>query len=441
MKFNSLKLRVLVWFGGVVALILILFSLSFRYFLNQSINSNIETKLYHEAIENLAHYLRNDKNSDERKNESVQIIILKDGITVKQSSEFDLKNINKFLKSNKSFYIFENDNDESINALLILTKDNYKVLIYQKDIDNRIENFEDTLFILNSILLIILIYTASRLIDKILLPIKKITKSARDISINNFSKTISEQKEDDEIKELVDSFNNMVKRLKDGVENLDRFNSDVSHELKTPLTVIKGEIEITLRKLREPQEYQKSMQTIYREANQMQKIVEDLLLLTRYSKDNIKDSFRVCSLDSNLLAVVDKFSSKLKEKEIALHLEQIEPISINANESLISSIFSNLIDNAIKYTPNGKNIYISLFKKKEIYFEIRDEGIGISEDSLSKITDRFYRVDESRNRSVKGFGLGLSIVKNGAELHNAKMKIESDENRGTRVGVVFESIS
>jgi len=441
LKFNSLKLRVLVWFGGVVALILILFSLSFRYFLNQSINSNIETKLYHEAIENLAHYLRNDKNSDERKNESVQIIILKDGITVKQSSEFDLKNINKFLKSNKSFYIFENDNDESINALLILTKDNYKVLIYQKDIDNRIENFEDTLFILNSILLIILIYTASRLIDKILLPIKKITKSARDISINNFSKTISEQKEDDEIKELVDSFNNMVKRLKDGVENLDRFNSDVSHELKTPLTVIKGEIEITLRKLREPQEYQKSMQTIYREANQMQKIVEDLLLLTRYSKDNIKDSFRVCSLDSNLLAVVDKFSSKLKEKEIALHLEQIEPISINANESLISSIFSNLIDNAIKYTPNGKNIYISLFKKKEIYFEIRDEGIGISEDSLSKITDRFYRVDESRNRSVKGFGLGLSIVKNGAELHNAKMKIESDENRGTRVGVVFESIS
>lgn len=441
MKFNSLKLRVLVWFGGVVALILILFSISFRYFLNQSINNNIETKLYHEATENLAHHLRNDRNSDEQKNKLIQTLILKDGSIVKQSAEFDIKNIKELLKSDKSFYIFENENDESINALLILTKDKYKVLIYQKDIDNRIENFEDTLFILNSILLIILIYTASRLIDKILLPIQKITKNAKDISINNFSKTISEQKEDDEIKELVDSFNNMINRLKDGVEKLDRFNSDVSHELKTPLTVIKGEIEITLRKLREPQEYQKSMQTIYREANQMQKIVEDLLLLTKYSKDNIEHSFRACSLDSNLLAVIDKFGSKLKEKEIVLHLERIEPISIKANESLISSIFSNLIDNAIKYTPNGKNIYISLFKDKQIYFEIRDEGIGIPKDNLSKVTDRFYRADESRNRGVKGFGLGLSIVKNSAELHNAKMKIESDENRGTIVVVVFESIS
>jgi len=441
LKFNSLKLRVLVWFGGVVALILILFSISFRYFLNQSINNNIETKLYHEATENLAHHLRNDRNSDEQKNKLIQTLILKDGSIVKQSAEFDIKNIKELLKSDKSFYIFENENDESINALLILTKDKYKVLIYQKDIDNRIENFEDTLFILNSILLIILIYTASRLIDKILLPIQKITKNAKDISINNFSKTISEQKEDDEIKELVDSFNNMINRLKDGVEKLDRFNSDVSHELKTPLTVIKGEIEITLRKLREPQEYQKSMQTIYREANQMQKIVEDLLLLTKYSKDNIEHSFRACSLDSNLLAVIDKFGSKLKEKEIVLHLERIEPISIKANESLISSIFSNLIDNAIKYTPNGKNIYISLFKDKQIYFEIRDEGIGIPKDNLSKVTDRFYRADESRNRGVKGFGLGLSIVKNSAELHNAKMKIESDENRGTIVVVVFESIS
>lgn len=104
---------------------------------------------------------------------------------------------------------------------------------------------------LNPILLILLIIIGNRLIDKILIPIKNITKTTKDITINNFSTKIDIPKNNNEIKELIDSFNSMISRLKDGVDNLDRFNNNVSHELKTPLTVIQGELEVALRKDRD----------------------------------------------------------------------------------------------------------------------------------------------------------------------------------------------
>ena len=126
----------------------------------------------------------------------------------------------------------------------------------------------------------------------------------------------------------------------------------------------------------------------------------------------------------------------LKLKNIELHIEKLDSIILEANQILISSIFSNIIDNAIKYTLNNKNIYISLYKEDDkIYFVVKDEGIGISKANLSKITNRFYRVDESRNKTIKGFGLGLSIVKNSIQLHNGSLNITSLKNIGTIVKI------
>jgi len=438
--YNSLKPRILIWFGSIILLILVLFSFSFYYFLNKNINENIKIKLNHKALyvkENILPYIKDKSIINDKALSSSYIAIFKNSKIIAKSVNFNLEDINKHIDIQHPFLIIENDNDETINAQYILDTDDYKIYIYDKNIDNKIEEIKDALLIFNPILLLLLILTSSRLIDKVLLPIKKLTKTAKEISVNNFSRTIPRPKDDDEIKELIDSFNEMINRIKDGVETLNRFNNDVSHELRSPLTVIQGEIDVTTRKMREPIEYQKSMKVIHYEAQQMQKIVENLLLLSKYSKNNIKDSFELCSLDSILLTINDKFNARLKEKNINLQLQTIESISINANYTLINSIFSNLIDNAIKYTKENKNIYISLYKKDKIYFIIQDEGIGIAESSLSKITDRFYRVDESRNKVVKGFGLGLSIVKNSIELHNGTIKIKSTPNKGTTVTIVI----
>jgi signal transduction histidine kinase len=280
----------------------------------------------------------------------------------------------------------------------------------------------------------------SKVTDKILKSINNITKTANQIYVTDFSNEIPAPKYDDEIKDLVDSFNKMIKRLKEGVTLLEQFNSDVSHELKTPLTVIKGEIEITLNKKRDSEYYEKSLKVIEDETKQIQNIVDDLLLLTKYTKENIKQTFAEVSLDSILLSTIDKFNIQLKEKNIKLHIEKFEPLNMNGNSILLTTIFSNLIDNAIKYSSDDTNIFISLYKgkvSKKIHFIVKDEGFGIAKECLSKLTDRFYRVDKSRNKKIKGFGLGLSIVKNSIDLHNGEIKFKSKEGEGTKVKVIF----
>ena len=427
MQFNSLKTRVLVWFGTVTFVVLSLFALSFNYFLNNSINNNIKSKLQ----------LIADRYNDHIKTQNIGIALISDDKVQKKNSIFDLKNYKHYLHQKQNFFIITHkEDDDYIDALYIAQQGKNKILVYRKNIDNKIENFQDTLLWLIPILLFVFIVLASKMIDKILLPINKLREATKDITLTKFTQEIELPKEDDEIRDLVVSFNAMIARIKDGVERLDRFNSDVSHELKTPLTVIQGEIELALRKLRKPQEYEKSLQTIQKQSRQIELIVKQLLLLTKYSKENIQDTFEECSLDSILMNTVDKFHLKLEEKNIKLHIEKLEPANMNANCTLIESIFVNLIDNAIKYTPQNKNITISLYNQDDkIHFIITDEGIGIEDEHLSKITQRFYRVDSARSKRTEGFGLGLSIVQNSIWLHGGNLKITSYKNIGSTVKV------
>jgi len=406
--------------------VLFLFAFSFNYFLNQSIDSNIKSKL-----QLLAH--KRDK-----KVPNVEVLTLHNGTIEDSTADFSLKNYKKYLNQKENFFIMTHTSDDDyIDALYIDKQGAKTTLILRKNIDNKIENFQDVLLYLIPLLLLAFIFLASKMIDKILLPINKLINATKDISITKFTQEIELPKDDDEIKELVLSFNAMIQRLQKGVEKLDRFNTDVSHELKTPLTVIQGEVEIALRKLRTPQEYEQSLKTIQKQSKQIELIVKQLLLLTKYSKENIKESFEKCSVDTLLIQVIDKFQLQLQEKNLKLHIEKIEPINMQANPILIESIFVNLIDNAIKYTSKNRNIYISLYQDSKIYFSIKDEGIGVSKEHLSKITERFYRADSSRNKKIEGFGLGLSIVKNSVLMHDGNLEIESDKEHGTTVKVVF----
>ncbi len=441
MKANSLKTRVLFWFGGVSAAVLILFSFVFYYLLDQSITLKIQTQLYKQAIqiedkitarEPIEQVLQNLLAQD------YEASVFKTGKLIGQSKNFHLSNPGFYARYSDRFVMLKSEKYLKGIYVLTLSKPfNGKLIVTTHEINNTIEDMADTLLTLIPMLLLTLLFLGSKLIDKILVPVKHITKTATEISINNFSGTISVPDKEDEIKALVEAFNDMIVRLKEGVDNLNRFNSDVSHELKTPLTVIKGEIEITLRKLRKPNEYIKSIQTIAYEAEQIEHMVKNLLLLTKYSKENITRTFEHCHLDAILLSTLEKYDATGKEKQLHLNIEKLEPIVTEANPMLLSMIFSNLIDNAIKYTPKHKNITISLYRDEKIHFIIKDEGIGIPKEKLSKITDRFYRVDESRNKKIKGFGLGLSIVKNSVELHGGEMTIISAVNQGSTIHVVL----
>ena len=442
MKFRSLKTRILVWFGLVTAILIILFSIGFYYFFNQSVNTSIQSKLYKEALFIENHIESNiaiEKILNDKSLSHLHIAILKDNKIINKTKGFKLQNVDKYTKQYSIFSAIDY-NEEFLSAILTLKFKkpfNGTIILIEDDVDHKIENLAYTMIILNPILLFLLLFLASKLIDKILIPIKEITSTAKKINIDALSSKIEQPKYNDELKELVDTFNNMTIRLQSAFEQMERFNSDVSHEFKTPLTVIKGEVHLALRKLRKPEEYQQSLKTISYEANSMQEMVDNLQLLVQYSKENIKQTFSVIDIDTILITVLEKYNAILKEKNIKINLDKFEAIQYNANTQLLTIIFSNIIDNAIKYTSNNKNINISLFKDNKIYFIVEDEGVGVAQDKLSKITDRFYRVDESRNKTIKGFGLGLSIVKNSVELHNGALQIKSTKDIGTVVKIIF----
>jgi len=444
-RFRSIKTKVLFYFGGITILILISFNFALYHFLEQNTKLSIQNNLYHKAV-----YINNQilLNNVEKKFlnskalEKFDMAIVKEGKIIHQKGTTHFHSLVKFIDDKKSFFIF--NEDDSLDGLYILRiQDPFKgaILFYEKDVSSKIakklKEIKDILMVLEPILFLLLLFMVSKVTDKILQSITKITRTANRIYVTDFSSEIPPPKYDDEIKDLVDSFNLMIKRLKDGVQLLEQFNSDVSHELKTPLTVIKGEIELTLNKQRDEQYYIKTLETIEVESEQIQSIVDNLLLLTKYTKENIKQTFDDVSVDSLLLVVIEKFNTQLKEKNIKVNIKIFESIEILANKILITSIFSNLIDNAIKYSLENTSINISLYKKEKMHFIIEDEGIGIPKEDLEKVQNRFFRVDESRNKKIKGFGLGLSIVANSISLHNGMIKISSEKDSGTTIEVIL----
>ena len=444
-RFKSIKTKVLFYFGAITILILILFNFSFYHFLEQNTKLTIQNNLYHKAVFINNQIISNVPISELLKHKelaSFDIAILKEEkLQFKKENTF-FKSLVKYVDEERSFFVFKRDG--KLDGLYIFRiKQPYKgaILFYEKDlndeISSKLKEVKDILFFLEPILLFLLLFMVSKVTDKILKSINKITKTANKIYVTDFASEIPQPKYDDEIKELVDSFNFMINRLKNGVQVLEQFNSDVSHELKTPLTVIKSEIEITLNKQRDVSYYEKTLKTIDAETQQIQIIVDDLLLLTKYTQENIKQTFQEVSLDSVLLSTIEKFHSKLKDKAIQLNINKFESITLEGNPVLLGTIFSNLIDNAIKYSPNNTNINISLYKITKVHFYIEDEGIGISEKHLDKVQNRFYRIDASRNKKIKGFGLGLSIVSNSVELHGGTITIESKKDKGTQIEVIL----
>lgn len=444
-KFKSIKTKILFYFGGTTILILMIFNFVLYYFLEQNTKLSIQNNLYHKAVFINNQILSNVPIVDLLKNkelESFEIAILKeDKVQFKKGNTF-FTSMLKYVEEDKSFYVFKRDG--KLDGLYIFRINQpYKgaILFYERNLDNKItsklDEIKEILFFLEPILLLLLIFMASKITDTILQSINKITKTANTIYVTDFASEIPQPKYDDEIKDLVDSFNFMIKRLKDGVQILEQFNSDVSHELKTPLTVIKGEIEITLNKKRQSDYYEKTLSSIENETNQMQSIVDNLLLLTKYTKENVRQTFQEVCIDSLLLSTIEKFHTQIKNKKIKLNIKEFEPVCLKANSVLMQTIFSNLIDNAIKYSNPNTEIEISLYKDSQVHFTIKDQGRGIGTEYLDKVQNRFYRIDESRNKKIKGFGLGLSIVKNSIELHNGTIKIDSTKNIGTKIEVIL----
>lgn len=443
MKFNTLKIKVLGWFTGIVSLSLFVFSFLLYYFIEEDFQLKMQNKLYYSAKDMHDEILEGEMDQitfNFEKANGIEAAIIKNNKIIKKTEHFDLKNYQNYLDQDEVFFKKEVGN-EILDIIYVLNfEEPYhgSIVLNQKALEDEVEKIEDILLILNLVFLFLLLLIGNKLINKILLPINNIIALAKDINVNNLTQKIDISPNEDELKKLVNTFNEMIERLKKGIEKIDRFNNDISHELRTPLTVISTQVELALKKERTQQYYIDSLKKIDDESNKMKEIVHNMLMLTKYTQENIQESFSVCDLNSLLINVIEEFHYFAREKNIFIKIQQFEKSVLKANCSLLRILFSNLLDNAIKYSPTNRDIVLSLYTNNgSIIFVIQDQGIGIPKESLPKVTDRFFRVDESRNKSVKGYGLGLSLVKNIVELHHIQMKIDSKEAIGTTITLTF----
>jgi heavy metal sensor kinase len=288
------------------------------------------------------------------------------------------------------------------------------------------------------LLLLVSVLGGYFILTKALQPVKAVVQTARKITTEDLSHRIDSKNRKDEIGELITTFNQMISRLEQSVMQLKQFSSDASHDLKTPLTIIRGEIEIALRKNRSSKEYIKTLTSIQEEAGKLETIIENLLFLSRIDSPAQSLSLKAVPLDEIILNVFEKAEQLANKKGIIFIIGEMAPTLIRGESILLNRLVMNILDNAIKYTPAGGRVEISLESAgKSVRLSVKDTGIGIPGESLPHIFDRFYQVDKSRTQRSQGSGLGLSIVKKIADIHGAVVEVNSQLNKGAVFQVIF----
>lgn len=220
--------------------------------------------------------------------------------------------------------------------------------------------------------------------------------------------------------------------IKQAHEQQKQFVSDASHELRTPLTIMLGELEVTLQKQRSNKNYQQILLSNKEELNRLSTLVENLLFLAREDQNKNSLQFVMVDITDVISSVIAHLNSEIKKKKLKVNFQPPEEnITVDGSASLLTQLFFNLIDNAIKYTPAKGLITVSLVKKNKIIeIAIKDTGIGIASNIQEKIFERFYRVDSSRSLS-KGYGLGLPICKVIVKRHQGNLVLHSVEGKGS----------
>ena len=237
----------------------------------------------------------------------------------------------------------------------------------------------------------------------------------------------------DEIGSLIESFNQTLERLENLFTSQQRFLADVSHELRTPLTVIKGNVDL-MRRMKQLDE--ESLTSIDQEAGRLTRLVGGLILLIQAESGKLALNLKPVELDTLILEVFHEMRI-LAGTNVRLKLADIDQVQVNGDRDRLKQVLVNLVANAIQYTPQGGEVFMSLaIIGEQARIIVRDTGPGIPNEDLPYIFERFYRAEKSRTRTrTSGFGLGLSIVQWIVENHGGTIKVESKEGQGTTFAI------
>ena len=422
-----------------------------RYSVNQHINEEIQEELYKHLDDvatdtNDTYLIQVDQwRAREHNSISVNPVFVEFYDTNKQliDKSPNLKNSNINLLENNNKFIDTKLNGIPIRQIqtAIINKNEivgYLVVAMSLEDFEIVQILKNILLIVYPLILIVLFLIARFFAGRSIKPVRTIIETSSQITKDNLKTRIPLPSNKDELFILSQNINNLLDRVENTIEREKQFTSDASHELRTPLAVMKGTMEVLIRKPRNQEEYEAKINFCISEVDRLNHMVDQLLLLARFEnqKQNIKNE--TIYLNTIILDNLIRFSEKIEVKKIKVHTSFLEDYYVESDNYLVSIIISNLLSNAIKYSKSGGEININLARKNNaIQFSIVDNGIGITPTDIDKIFNSFYRSDVQNHAEIKGTGLGLSIVKRLCDLLKIEISVASEQNIGSEFNLSF----
>jgi heavy metal sensor kinase len=271
------------------------------------------------------------------------------------------------------------------------------------------------------------------LVHRALRPVERITRAAEQITQLNLSDRLPVTKSGDELEQLSTSLNRMIARLDDAFQNSKRFVADASHDLRTPLTILRGELEGMVEDPQLDADLRGRLAGLLEEAIHLSKIVNQLFTLSKLDSGEPRKDWTRFDLAELAKTTADQMSLLAEDKKISLFCEAGQPAYVQGDRSRIKQVIVNLLDNAIKYTPANGKVQVNVHGVNgHAVLEVQDSGIGIAPEALPHVFERFYRVDKTRPANDESAGLGLSIVKAICTAHGAEVEASSTPGAGSR---------
>jgi two-component system OmpR family sensor kinase len=322
-------------------------------------------------------------------------------------------------------------NDEGQELRIASTQNDYvKILVAYplEELNEVLDGIFSIFLILAPVALLISVIGGWFLAHRSLKPVDTITKTAREISAQNLNQRLPAQAVDDELGRLTATFNDMIGRLQESFSQIQQFSADASHELRTPLTIMRGEIEVALRRKRLPTPTRELLTSVHDELVRLSSIVESLMILIKTESGRLAFQFSDIALDEMIRELMEDTQVLASTKKISVESLQLDHVTIRGDAARLKQLILNLIENAIKYTPQRGTITFAVMREaNEAVVSISDTGIGIPKRDLQKVFDRFYRVKSDGS----GSGLGLAIAKWIAEAHHGTIRVSSREKKGS----------
>jgi heavy metal sensor kinase len=273
-------------------------------------------------------------------------------------------------------------------------------------------------------------------------PMKCIIETAESIGAQNLSRRLQVPKARDELRRLTQTLNAMLERIETSFNKITQFTADASHDLRTPVAVMRTAAEITLRRPRAAAEYRDALSKILATSVETSDLLENLLTLARADAGALAMEMHPVDLGSHVRKAQERAALLSADKQVEVGFEApSEPVWVKADAIAIDRLLAILLDNAVKYTPPGGRCEIALSQTAcQAQISVRDSGIGIAPDDLKNIFDRFYRADRSRSKNTGGAGLGLAIARWITEFHGGAITVESEISAGSVFRVRLPSL-